>query len=84
MYTGTKDIKFLTLAENRIMQHLVAAYQEFYELTMDDQQATMDFVDFGHYLAAAQNTLLTRGARRMDPENLIEHRAIRPTDLPIK
>ena len=79
MYLSNKDVSFLTNAENRVMQHLVDAYKEFYEITMNDQQSAMDLVNFGHYLHAAQSALLVRGARRLDPDNLLK-RAPYPTD----
>lgn len=79
MYLGDKDIKFLNNAENRVMQHLVAAYKEFHAITMDDQQSAMDLVNFGHYLHAAQQALLVRGARRLDVDNLL-NRSMYPTD----
>lgn len=81
MYLGNEDIIFLNNAENRVMQHLVAAYKEFYDITMKDQQHTLDMVDFGHYLSAAQHTLLIRGARRMDPDNLLKNTARYPSDM---
>lgn len=71
MYRSPNKISFLTEKENQVMQHLVQAYNIFSEITEEDQQATNDLFDFGHYLDAAQNALLVRGARRMDPDNLL-------------
>lgn len=84
MYLGDKDITFLTNAENRVMQHLVAAYKEFYAITMDDQQSAMDLVNFGHYLHAAQTALMVRGARRLDPDNLLNHSAYPTNNMKAK
>lgn len=72
MYRSNNPISFLTPKENEVMQHLVNAYNAFAELTLEDQQATNDLFDFGHYMNAAQSVLLVRGARRMDPDNLLK------------
>lgn len=80
MYFKRDKISFLTDKENEVMQHLVSAYMIFEEIVNADQQCTSDLFDFGHYLDAAQNSILVRGARRLDPDLLLgkdEHRDVK-------
>lgn len=65
-------INFLTEKENDVMYHLFEALRIFTEITEVDQQSTHDLFDFGHYIDAANNAVLLRGARRMDPEHLLQ------------
>lgn len=64
-------ISFLTDDENEVMYHLVAATAMFEKLCEKDPQNPSDSYNFGHYVDAAKNAVIMRGARRMDPENLI-------------
>lgn len=73
MYTKLDKVSILTEEENTIMQHLVSAFNQFERLMVTDQQNQSDLFDFGHYLEAAQKTLLVRAVRRMEP-NLISQR----------
>ena len=72
MITTHEYLTILTEKENDVMHHLVSAYNLFNEITMEDQQSANDLFDFGHYLDAAQNTLLVRAARRLEPA-LLKH-----------
>lgn len=64
-------ISFLTEDENNIMEHLNVAMSMYDELCTRDPQSPLDTFNFGHYIEAARNAVLLRGARRMDPEHLM-------------
>lgn len=74
MENAFNKIRFLTEQENDVMYHLYEAMRIFTEISEVDQQSTHDLFDFGHYIDAAKNAVLLRGARRMDPDNLIVKR----------
>lgn len=64
-------ISFLTEDENNIMEHLNVAMSMYDELCAKDPQSPLDTFNFGHYIEAARNAVLLRGARRMDPDHLM-------------
>lgn len=65
------DIKFLTPAENEVLTHLKTAQELFDHLCAGEPQDSSDTYNFGHYVDAAITAVIIRGARRMDPENLL-------------
>ena len=64
-------ISFLTSEENEIMYHLKSATELFTKISTEDPQSPTDGYNFGHYIDAAINAVILRGARRMDPEHLL-------------
>lgn len=72
--TKYRPVSFLTEAENRVMFHLIAATELFEAVCEKDPQDPSDTYNFGHYIDAAKNAVIMRGARRMDPETLIIHK----------
>lgn len=66
-----KYINFLTDAENEIYECLNKATEMFDQLCADDPQHPADSYNFGHYIDAAKNAVLIRGARRIDPDHLM-------------
>lgn len=64
-------ISFLNDEENCIIDHLAAAMELYNQLCIENPQSPLDTFNFGHYIEAAKNAVLLRGARRMDPEKLI-------------
>lgn len=66
-----ESIKFLTPLENRCIRLINEAQELFDTLCEQDPQSPVDSFNFGHYADAARNAILVRGARRMDPENLL-------------
>ncbi|MCM1230218.1 MAG: hypothetical protein NC489_08795 [Ruminococcus flavefaciens] len=69
--TRPVNIKFLTASENECMELLVQAQDLFDAICKQDPQNSTDAYNFGHYVDAARTAILARGARRMDPENLL-------------
>lgn len=69
-----RSISFLTKDENQVMYHLIKATELFDQLCEKDPQSPTDDYNFGHYVDAAKNAVILRGARRMDPETLIIER----------
>lgn len=65
------NIKFLTVEENLCMEYLLLAQDMFDKICANDPQSGADSYNFGHYVDAARNSILIRGSRRMDPENLL-------------
>lgn len=70
--TRPSNIRFLTDKENKCFELLLQAQDLFDEICKTDPQSPTDSYNFGHYLDAARNAVITRGARRMDPENLLK------------
>lgn len=69
------NIGFLTPKENECMELLLQAQDIFDEICGESPQSSTDSYNFGHYLDAARSSILVRGARRLDPENLlVKHR----------
>lgn len=66
-------VKFLTPVENLILECLCKAADLFEELCDKDPQNPTDGYNFGHYIDAAKNAVIMRGARRMDPDTLLNH-----------
>lgn len=66
-----KKISFLNEKENLILRYLVEAQRMFDELSVEDPQHPMDSFNFGHYVDAAKNAVVLRGARRIDPVALM-------------
>lgn len=69
--TEFKKISFLNEKENLILRYLVEAQRMFDELSVEDPQHPMDSFNFGHYVDAAKNAVVLRGARRIDPVALM-------------
>lgn len=67
----TYKSKILTNEENEVMWHLSEAQKIFSQCCTDEPQDPADMYNFGHYLDAARNAVIMRGARRLDPEHLI-------------
>jgi len=65
-------VKFLTPEENECLESLLRAQDLFDTICQDDPQNPTDSYNFGHYVDAARNAILVRGARRMDPQNLLK------------
>lgn len=57
--------------ENEVMRHLHEAQKIFNELSANDPQNPYDSYNFEHYIDAAKNAVILRGARRLDPEHLL-------------
>lgn len=69
------NVNFLTSKENECLELLLSAQDLFDEICSEYPQASSDTYNFGHYMDAARNAILMRGARRIDTENLlIRHR----------
>lgn len=68
------NINFLTDKENEVMLHLNAAMRLFRELGDEDPQDPTDTYNFGHYVDAARNAVILRGARRIDPKHLMPNK----------
>lgn len=66
------SIKFLTAEENLCMEYLLLAQDLFDKICTNDPQNVADSYNFGHYVDAARNAVLIRGARRMDSDNLLK------------
>lgn len=66
------NIKFLTAKENLCMEYLLQAQDLFDQICGEDPQSSADSYNFGHYVDAARNSILIRGARRGDPDNLLK------------
>lgn len=71
MIKNVSNIKFLNVKENECLSHLNAALEIFAELCSQDPQHPSDTYNFGHYVDAARHAVIMRGARRLDPENLL-------------
>lgn len=65
------DVNFLTATENEVLSHLKRAQELFDELCANEPQDPADTYNFGHYVDAAVNAVIIRGARRIDPANLM-------------
>lgn len=69
------NVNFLSAKENECLELLLSAQDLFDEICSEYPQASSDTYNFGHYMDAARNAILMRGARRIDTENLlIRHR----------
>lgn len=78
-----KKISFLNEKENLILRYLVEAQRMFDELSVEDPQHPMDSFNFGHYVDAAKNAVVLRGARRIDPVALMpKHESTNNTIIP--
>lgn len=64
-------VKFLTELENRCLGLVNEAQSLFDQICEEDPQSASDSFNFGHYIDAARDAILIRGARRMDPANLL-------------
>lgn len=73
-----QKVSFLTDSENACIQLLNEAQKLFNKISDNDPQDPSDTYNFGHYLAAARNAVIIRGARRLDPDNLMPKRKERP------
>lgn len=60
-------ISFLTEGENMCLAYLNMAQEIFDEQCEASPQSPSDSYNFGHYVDAARNAVLIRGARRLDP-----------------
>lgn len=69
------NIKFLTEKENECMEHLLQAQSIFDEICVESPQDATDSFNFGHYIDAARQAVILRGARRLDPENLLNKKS---------
>lgn len=65
------NISFLTKDENACMELLIQAQDLFDKICDESPQNSTDAFNFGRYLDSARNSLLIRGARRMDADNLL-------------
>jgi len=65
------NVKFLTPEENSCLYHLKEAQRIFNDVCEEDPQSPTDSYNFGHYVDAAVDAVIIRGARRIDPENLL-------------
>lgn len=65
------NVTFLTEAENKCMELLIQAQDIFDKLCDEEPQNSVDSYNFGHFMDSARMTVLVRGARRMDAENLL-------------
>ena len=63
--------KILTPLENECLTYLEKAQELFNRIVSEDPQDSGDGYNFGHYVDAARNAVIIRGARRADPDNLI-------------
>ena len=69
------NVNFLSAKENECLELLLSAQDLFDEICSEYPQASSDTYNFGHYMDAARNAILMRGARRIDTENLlVRHR----------
>lgn len=75
------NIKFLTEKENECMEYLLQAQAIFDEICLESPQDATDSFNFGHYIDAARQAVILRGARRLDPENLLNKKS---KPIPIK
>ena len=69
------NVNFLTDRENECMEHLLQAQDIFDEICTESPQSVSDTFNFGHYVEAARNAILIRGARRRDPDNLLKKKS---------
>lgn len=76
------NINFLTPEENQCFELLLQAQDIFDEICKESPQSPGDSYNFGHYLEAARGSLLIRGARRMDADNLIRKTSATPKMTP--
>lgn len=72
------NINFLTDQENQCLELLLQAQEIFDTICMESPQSSADTYNFGHYVEAARTAVLLRGARRMDPENLLKKHSDTP------
>ena len=63
------------------MEHLLQAQAIFDEICLESPQDVIDSFNFGHYIDAARQAVILRGARRLDPENLLNKKS---KSIPIK
>lgn len=71
------NINFLTPDENQCYELLLQAQDLFDKICEDSPQSSTDAYNFGHYLDAARQSILIRGVRRQDPDNLLtRHRIV--------
>lgn len=75
------NVNFLTPIENEVMEHLRKAQELFDELCVLEPQDPSDSYNFGHYVDAAKNAVVIRGARRMDPDNLLPKRNAKQSEV---
>lgn len=73
---NSAKISFLSSEENACIQLLISAQKLFNRISNEDPQDPSDTYNFGHYLTAARNAVIIRGARRLDPVNLLPKRAL--------
>ena len=66
-----KGVSFLTDRENEILKNLKHAMTQFEILCAEEPQNPTDAFNFGHYIDAAMNAVILRGARRIDPDHLL-------------
>lgn len=78
MLDGHK-VSFLTDQENECLACLSKAQKLFDAICVEDMQVSTDSYNFGHYIDAARNSVIMRGARRMDPDTLIPKQTRSPS-----
>lgn len=65
------NVSFLSKDENACLELLLQAQDLFDKLCTEEPQNSKDAYNFGHYLDAAMTSLVIRGCRRLDPDNLM-------------
>ena len=70
MFNGN-PVSFLTPDEYACLAALATAQKLFDKVCTEFPQASMDSFNFGHYIDAARNAVILRGARRIDPDSLL-------------
>ncbi|WP_300944097.1 hypothetical protein [uncultured Duncaniella sp.] len=72
-------VSFLTAEENACLAALARAQKLFDTICAEQPQVATDSYNFGHYIDAARNSVIMRGARRMDPDTLLPKAPPPPT-----